>query len=174
MRGTLTLLRTRVQNSNGLARSNALPSRFQPGFGEIEPALDRDLNVGAMPQPRPLVPEGDYTVITRSGRVLSIFKSRRLELECEIRVGEHAGKRLPWYCALPPVGRRPSQSSYFYRGYVLIRGRELTRGERASTALFVGKILRVHVVTVTTDHHKDPLPALARYSKISRLLERIA
>jgi len=162
-----------MHSGNGLLHTGAAPAWLQVPR-DIGAASDLDLRVGPLPPPRPLVPEGDYTIVTRAMRVLEIFKSRRLELECEICEGEHARKRLPWYCALPPVGRRPSRSSYFYRGYLLIRGNGLQRGERASAAVFVGKILRVQVSTVATDHHKDPLPEAARYSKISRLLERIA
>lgn len=127
-----------------------------------------------MPTPLALIPEGEYVAVSQRAEILNIYKRRTLHVEFEIHGGKYDGSCLPWYCPVPRKGGRPSRSSHFYRAWVMIHGRELRRGERPSINAFVGKMFRVRVKTVTDDHHKDPLPDGLRYSKIGKLLERLA
>lgn len=141
---------------------------------EVSRKAAPDLELGPLPAPLPLIPQGEYVAISRNAEVLVMFKRRLLGVGFEIHGGPYDGTRLPWYCPLPKKGRRPSQSSYFLRAWQMVKGRDLHRGERPSKDDFVGKMFRVRVATVTTDHHKDPLPDSAKYSKIAKLLERLA
>ena len=132
-----------------------------------------DLELGPLPAPGPLIPEGEYCAVSVSASVLTVFKSRRLKLVFQIHGGKFDETRLPWYCKLPPKGGRPSQSSHFFRAWLLIMGRDLRRGERPSIDVLIAKMFRVRVETVTEDHQRDPLPQVARYSWVSKLLERL-
>lgn len=140
----------------------------------IEEVADQDLGIGPLPKPWPLIPAGEYQAISRHAKVLTMYRRRVLQVEFEILGGPYDGTCLPWYCPLPPKGRRPSRSSHFYRAWVMIHARELSRSERPSTKHFEGKMFGVRVTTVPTDHCKDPLPDSAKYSKIAKLLERLA
>lgn len=130
------------------------------------------LEVGPLPAPWPLIPEGNYTAVSVDAKILTVFNSRRLELVFELQGGSLDGTRVPWYCPLPSKGSRPSRSSYFYRAWLMVKGQELRRGERASAEVLVGKMFSVRVQTVTKDYHGDPLPEVAKYSRVSKLLER--
>jgi hypothetical protein len=55
----------------------------------------------------------------------------------------------------------------------MVMGRDLRRRERPSVEALVGKMFRVHVQTVATDHHGNPLPQAVKYSRTSKLLERL-
>src|SRR5262249_15071861 len=46
-----------------------------------------DLQVGPLPAPWPLIPEGDHTAVSVVARVLSVFKRRSLELVFELHGG---------------------------------------------------------------------------------------
>ncbi len=131
------------------------------------------LEVGPLPVPWPLIHGGDYIAVSVDLKVLQVFRRRSLELVFELQGGRFDGVRLPWYCPLPPKGGRPCRSSYFYRAWLMVMGHDLKRGERASAEFLVGKMFRVRVQTVSKDHHGDPLPEVAKYSRISRLLERL-
>ena len=137
------------------------------------PRTSGDLEIGSLPAPWPLIPEADYVAVSVDYGVLCIYKRRSLELVFELHGGPFDGTRLPWYCPLPPRGGRPPRSSHFYRAWLMVTGHSLKRGERASAGVLVGKMFCVRVQTVTKDHHGDPLPDIAKYSRISRLLERL-
>lgn len=139
-----------------------------------EQATGQDLGLGPLPTPIPLIPEGEYQAISRQAKILNGFKRRTLQVDFEIVGGRYDRTRLPWYCPLPAKGQRPPRSSYFFRAWVMIHGRDLRRGERPSTHHFEGKMFRVRVTTVPDDHHKDPLPDGLKYSRVAKLLERLA
>lgn len=133
-----------------------------------------NLELGPLPVPLPLIPEGEYTAISRGSEILLMFRRRVLQIEFEIHGGAHDGTKLPWYCPLPEKGRRPPRSSYFFRAWQMVHGRAPYRGERPSTTDLVGKMFKVRVKSVKTDYHKDPLPESLWYSRIAKLLERLA
>src|SRR6266852_5430675 len=124
-------------------------ARDKPG-GRRSPT--GDLEVGPLPTPWPLILEGEYCAVSVDATALTVFKRRVLQVVFEIHGGQFDGTQMPWYASLPPRGGRPPRSSYFYRAWLMVMGRDLKRGERANAEVLVGKMFRVRVQTVTTDH----------------------
>jgi len=137
--------------------------------------IEDDLGLGALPPPLPRIPEGEYVAISRSADVINVFARRVLEMEWEIEGGPYARTRLRGWMPIPAKGKRPSRSSHIYRLHQLVhQDRPLKRGERISLSAFVGKMFRVVVVTVMSDHHKRPLAEGLKYSRVSHVVEKVA
>ncbi len=127
--------------------------------------------IDALPAP---LPAAEYLASFVRAQRCAPFRRPKLELVFEI-VSTVAGDPVPkgthasLWC---PLGRNGTirPSSKWARTWSLIACRSLRRGERMSTGILRGKLLRVAVRTVTTDHSGRDLPAPLGYSVIDRIV----
>jgi hypothetical protein len=67
--------------------------------------------------------------------------------------------------------RVPNRNSDFIKDCELILGRRLKKNEKASTAIFKKKVLRIRVRTVKKNRKQEQLPDFQQYSVIDSILE---
>lgn len=139
----------------------------------LEPLPELAVSTPAAP---PRIPPGEYSVRFIGARKATLFKRPKLIMEFEVTQHQHAGARLPMYCALPAPGRPLGLSSKLYEAWVLARGVAPSRRDRLALEVFRGRLFRAvvrDVVQGSTTERRSKAPALV-YSVVDCLLEREA
>ena len=160
-----------VKVSRRAPDGNAQP---RPDHLRAVPSADPDIELtltNALPAP---LPATDYLGTLVKVRRGTPFKRPALELVFEI-VADVAGNPVPegtrvsLWLALGTNGRvRPS--SKFARTWELVAGRRAHWKQPMTTGIFRGKMLRLRLRTVTTDHQQRELPLLLRYSIVDAVV----
>jgi hypothetical protein len=130
----------------------------------------------------PLIEPGFYEAVAGVGVLIRVHNTWKLVVAFTVIVLDVEatdGRRFVPLCRYYNVsrpGRRvhvPPHSDYA-REWTLIAGRRMGRRDRPHVHAFEGVLCRVQVGTVTHDRAQRPLPVHARYSKIARVVERLA
>lgn len=135
---------------------------------------------------RPLwerIEPGVYEAVGICYRKVKVFKAHKLVVEFDVLVpdpeAELSRRRVRlgrFYNVGVGPDRRvlaPPQGDYV-RDWGLLTGRRPSRHDRLSPRVFIGVACKVEVATVAEDHRQDPLADFLQYSKIARILERLA
>jgi len=100
----------------------------------------------------------------------SIGGERRLFIWFKLIGGQTDGIQLFMACPIPR-DQRPSPSSKFYQAWTIANGgRPPRRHDRMSLRIFDNRLLRVRVVTVTTDYRHRICPQSRWYSVVSEVI----
>ena len=124
--------------------------------------------------PRPLVPENEYTAGCTAARRFHhpIYKREVISLELMVLAEPYVGTRLErFYSATHRVGRN---SVYLREWTIANGGRPPKRKDRMSLCKFEGKIFLVRVKTVKKAWDGNLHPEGLRYSKVAAILELLA
>jgi len=122
-------------------------------------------------EPRPRIPDGEYTAICHQTRIAKSFGGRR-EMYVLFRVygGPFDGAELPMFCTFPPG--KLSRSTKLYRQYSIAMGGTPLKGERVSGKAFRGKMYRIIVGTSKAKHDDGTLlPDFLQYSVVRGIKE---
>lgn len=144
--------------------------------------VDMDLVGSVEGGPAPLVPPGRYQAVLADYRSALMFgKQAKLILNFRIIGGEHDGtvvakfynvKRLKSKagrnCAFT-VGRH----SDYTRDYVRLHGHP-SRWDRMPMRAWRNSVYLIDVTTVTTDYQQRTVPKSLQYSRVARIIEKVA
>ena len=121
---------------------------------------------------RPLISEGEYEAGFIRAEKHKMWGGVKVFMWFKITTpGEHFGEELYVPCNMPP---RITNSTKYYRCWVLAAGRKPTRYDRMSTKVFQKKLFKVRVRTVKASSKQRNLTPEQHYSVIDELLEVIA
>jgi hypothetical protein len=132
-----------------------------------------------------LIPPGTYTTVVAKAATFPFRSSQNMKLALAFTVlvpdaeARHGVQNVPLYRyynvkVLPGRRLRAPRHSDFARDYALITGKRITRWDRLSTHLLAGVLCEVEVATVTHDARQRLIPEPAQYSKIGRVIRRLA
>lgn len=131
---------------------------------------DGELEFNVPIESRPLIPPGSYEVaFVRAKTFLRIYQRKRIVLRFRIMDGSYAGIELEMFCRVP---ERFTDSSKYYRLWVLANGAKPNRPDRMSSRVFQRKAFLAGIETVDTDSKQRPLDKAQYYSKIDTLLKK--
>jgi len=159
--GPFKIVQTWVSNLGMKQRKSRTPSTSRD-----------DLSFNVSLDIQPLISEGKYEA--------SFIRAERKKLWGGIKVflwfrittpGEPMGEKLYLACNLP---QRITNSSKYYRCWVVAAGRKPTRHDRMSTSVFRNKIFEVSVRTVKESSKQRPLNSELQYSVVDEILEVVA
>lgn len=136
---------------------------------------DVDIDVGTAIGPPPRLPNGDTYVVgfVRASEGVFCGKARLFLWFQIVEPTEYAGQQIYLCCPKPEKGRF-GIGSKFVEAWRVAAGQWPARRDRLSTKVFRGSYFRAAVRTVTRNQHGDERPENDHYSKIDRLIERVA
>ena len=134
-----------------------------------------DIDVGTATEPPPQLPDGDNYIVGFLRAECGMFcgKSRLFLWFQIVEPGEHVGRKVYLCCPVPENGKF-GHGSKFVDAWRVAKGQWPSRVDRLSTKVFRGSYFRAALRTVTRNQYGDERPENQHYSKIDRLIERIA
>lgn len=129
--------------------------------------------------PIPLLPEGEYEAVGTTVRKLKIFGSDRVEIVFTVIIPDATApngvrhERVSRYYRVTSTRGRTSasRSGRYQRDWSFVTGRRPTRHDRLPPNVFIGKMFRVRIRTVTHDSRQRELAPAARYSAVDEIIE---
>jgi hypothetical protein len=124
-------------------------------------------------EPRVLVPPGDYSAVMVRHEIQEKFRRKTLVLW--LRVVALDGANASYDRALVPMYFPMTTGSFsagskFATLWARLTGRRPQKGERMTTAVLLGRLLRVRTRTVTHDHRQRPHGVLTTYAVVDDIL----
>lgn len=128
-----------------------------------------------MPEKKPKIPAGEYKAYAFN---FSIHRSKwgsgkKLYLWFKVFTDESNPDEYTILTRYMNYYDKPGPASYYYREWVIAKGRISDRIDRMPPSVFLNKHFRVRVNTVLKDEHGDFLIKELQYSRVTKILERI-
>ena len=127
----------------------------------------------AKDDPRPYIPDGKYEAQCIDVELSNYRGSqKKLYLHFKIIEGPHQGTKLFEVCN---YYERVPRGSKYYKQWPIANGGLPTKSDSMSPKVFLNKIFRVEVRTVTPKHDDGkPLPEMYLYSVVDKILAKSA